>query len=235
MASGRRGPRLRPAEWRPAWRRSRPGPAWLWSIMPRTRWRWVTCAVSWAMHAGELVLVAGGEEQAAVDGDEAARHREGVDHGIAHHEVVELVLAFLGMAREAVADLLDVVADLGVFEHEPLRPHLPDPRRARPGTPPRGTRRRWRDCRDPAGPALAAGRRIRRPSRCSRRRRPQSGDRDESGQRNSTASFGLRKAGIGVPGHAKVLHARRRRPVRGHLRGLRRHSLPAATARRAPA
>ena len=32
-------------------------------------------------HAGELVLVAGGEKQAAVDGDEAAGHREGVDRG----------------------------------------------------------------------------------------------------------------------------------------------------------
>ncbi len=46
---------------------------------------------------------------------------------IAHHGVIELVLSLLGMAREAVAELLDVVGDLGVLEHEPLRAHLPRP------------------------------------------------------------------------------------------------------------
>jgi hypothetical protein len=78
-------------------------------------------------HTRELVLVRGHEEQAAVDHDEAARHGEGIDDRIAHHGVVELVLSFLGVAREAVAELLDVVGDLGVLEHEPLRAHLPRP------------------------------------------------------------------------------------------------------------
>jgi len=66
-------------------------------------------------HAREFILVARGQEQPAVDHDEAARHRERVDHRIAHDRVVELVLAFLGVAREAVADLLNVIADLGVL------------------------------------------------------------------------------------------------------------------------
>ena len=57
-------------------------------------------------HAGELILVARREDQAAVDGDEAARHRKCVDDRIAHDEVVELMLAFFGAAREAMADLL---------------------------------------------------------------------------------------------------------------------------------
>ena len=77
--------------------------------------------------AGELVLVARRQHQPAVDGDEAARHREGVDDGVAHHEVIELMLALLGVAREAVADFLDVIADLGILQNEPLRAHLARP------------------------------------------------------------------------------------------------------------
>ncbi len=103
--------------------------------------------------AGEFVFVARRQDQAAVDGDEAAGHREGVDDGIAHDEVIELMLAFLGVAREAVADFLDVVADLGIFEDQPLCAHLARPHHARPGTPPRAIRPRSRDCPIPAGPA----------------------------------------------------------------------------------
>ncbi len=77
--------------------------------------------------AGKFVFVARRQDQAAVDGDEPAGHREGVDDGVAHHEVIELMLAFLGVAREAVADFLDVIADLGILENEPLRAHLASP------------------------------------------------------------------------------------------------------------
>ena len=40
------------------------------------------------------------------------------------------MLTFLGAAREAVTDLLDVVADLGIFQHGPALAHLPEPSQA---------------------------------------------------------------------------------------------------------
>ena len=77
--------------------------------------------------AGELVLIACGQKQARIDGNEPAGHGECVDHRIAHHEIIELMLPFLGVAGERVADGLDVVAHLRILEHHALRAHLPGP------------------------------------------------------------------------------------------------------------
>src|SRR5882672_9754681 len=64
-------------------------------------------------HSGQLIFVVRRQDQAAVDGNETARHRKRIDDGFLQHEIVELMLAFLGMARQTVADLLYVIADLG--------------------------------------------------------------------------------------------------------------------------
>src|ERR1700690_3695267 len=82
--------------------------------------------------SGGLVLVSSSQDQAALDGDEASWHGEGIDDGILQHEVVELGLAFLGAAREAVADLLNVVFDFGVLQHPPRLAHAGKPPQARP-------------------------------------------------------------------------------------------------------
>ncbi len=66
--------------------------------------------------ARQLILTAGCEHEAAVDRDEAARPRPGIDLGVAYDEIVELVLALLGMAGEPVAEFLDVFADLRILE-----------------------------------------------------------------------------------------------------------------------
>ena len=123
------------------------------------------------------------EEQAAVDHDEAARHREGVDDRIAHHGVVELVLALLGVAREAVAELLDVVGDLGVLEHEPLRAHLPRPRLADLELLLEGYGGGGGAAEIGQILLLLRGGRIRSPADAHARRGRKRGNRGESGQR----------------------------------------------------
>ena len=52
--------------------------------------------------------------------------------GILQHEVIELVLAFLGAAREAVADLLDVILDFRVLQDLPGLAHAREPPHAGP-------------------------------------------------------------------------------------------------------
>jgi len=78
----------------------------------------------------QFVLVAGGQDQTALDGNESARHGEGIDDGILQHEVVELVLALFGTTRQAVTDLLDVVVHLRVFEHLAGLPDAGEPAQA---------------------------------------------------------------------------------------------------------
>ena len=130
--------------------------------------------------AGKLIFVARREDQAAVDGDEAARHRKGIDDGIAHHEVVELVLAFLGMAREAMADFLNVVADFGIFEDHTLSRASGGPTSGRLGIPPRAKPPQWRGCPNRADLALLA-RKTCPPSRRSRPRPPRGGGKGGQG------------------------------------------------------
>jgi hypothetical protein len=81
-------------------------------------------------HAGQLILIARGEDQAAVNGYEPSGHGKRVDDGIPHHEVEELMLSFLGAARQRMAYFLDVVADLRVFQHHPALIHLAEPAEA---------------------------------------------------------------------------------------------------------
>ena len=78
-------------------------------------------------YAGEFILVARRQKQAAVNGNETARHRKRIEHGILQHEVVELMLTFLGMARQAVADLLNVIADLRILDDLPGLTDLGEP------------------------------------------------------------------------------------------------------------
>ncbi len=82
-------------------------------------------------HSRKFILVAGRQDQAAVYGNETARHRKGIDDRILQHEVVKLVLAFLGMARQAVADLLNIIADLGIFDNLTRRTDLAEPSESR--------------------------------------------------------------------------------------------------------
>ena len=152
--------------------------------------------------AGEFIFVARREDQAAVDGDEAAGHREGIDDGIAHHEVIELVLAFLGMAREAVADLLNVIADLGIFEDDAGLAHLAEPHRARPDTPPRAKPRRSRGCPNRADPDRSrwSSYHARSPADAHAAHSPR--QRRQTRSRISTGSSSLRKdpwSAIAVP------------------------------------
>ncbi len=134
-------------------------------------------------HARELVLVGGREEQAAVDHDESARHREGVDDRIAHHGVVELMLSLLGAAREAVAELLDVVGDLRVLEHDPLRAHLPRPRLADLELLLQRHGGGGRTAEIGQVLLLLRGCRIRRPADAHARGGRKCGDREEGGER----------------------------------------------------
>ena len=71
-------------------------------------------------HTRQFVFVARRYDQAAVDDDESAGDGLGIDLGIANDEVIELVLAFLRLAREAVANFLGVLLDFGVREDDPL-------------------------------------------------------------------------------------------------------------------
>ncbi len=80
---------------------------------------------------GQFVLVARGQDQPAVDGDESPRHGKRVDDRIADDEVIELMLTLFGAARKRMADLLDVGVDLGVLQHGAALAHLPEPAEAR--------------------------------------------------------------------------------------------------------
>ena len=82
-------------------------------------------------HPGKLILVERGEKQAAVHRDEASRHGERVDDGVAHDEIEELMLPLLGVAGQAMPDVLHVLADFRILEHEVLLAHLPDVHQAR--------------------------------------------------------------------------------------------------------
>src|SRR5580658_90661 len=69
-------------------------------------------------HACQFVFVARHQYQAAVDDYEPARDRLGVDVWVADDEVIELVLAFLRLAREAMTNFLSILADFRVREDE---------------------------------------------------------------------------------------------------------------------
>ncbi len=69
-------------------------------------------------YARQFVLVARGQDQPALNGHEAAGYRERVDHRIAQDKVVELVLTLFRVTREAMANLLSVLADLRVGEDQ---------------------------------------------------------------------------------------------------------------------
>ncbi len=81
--------------------------------------------------AGQFVLVSRRQNQAALDGNEAAGHCERVDDGVLQDEIIEVMLSFLGVARQAVADFLDVILDFRVFEYDPGLPHAAEPAQAR--------------------------------------------------------------------------------------------------------
>ena len=181
--------------------------------------------------AGELVLVARRQDQAAVDGDEAARHGEGIDDRVAHHEVVELMLAFLGPARQAMSDLLDVVAHLRVFQHAAALAHLPEP--AESGLvlilQGHGRIRRAAEIREvllgriqPVGPADAGARAHRKCDEEGRQGVPQ---RVHS---SSIEALGVR---LGMQSSPNVTA---NRPGR-RLTAPRRRNPPSGTARHAPA
>src|ERR1700724_397838 len=78
-------------------------------------------------HSGQFIFVAGRQYQAALDGNETARHRKSIDDRVLQHEAVELMLAFLSMALQAVANLLNVILDLRVFEDLPGLAYLGKP------------------------------------------------------------------------------------------------------------
>src|ERR1700723_4372945 len=72
----------------------------------------------------QFILVADGREQSAVNGHETAGDREGVDRWLADDEVIELVLAFLRLAREAMANFLRILLDFGVSEDDAFLAYL---------------------------------------------------------------------------------------------------------------
>ena len=101
---------------------------------------------------------------------------------IAHHEVVELVLALLGVARERVAELLNVVGDLGVLEHEALGAHLSRPGLAHLVLLLEGNRGGRGAAEIGQFLFLLWGRRTRRPAHAHARAPPQQRRRDENSQ-----------------------------------------------------
>ena len=66
-------------------------------------------------HGRELALLVRLEQQPGVDADEPAGQGERVDRGVADQEEIEVAVAVVGEAREAQAQRLHVLADLGVF------------------------------------------------------------------------------------------------------------------------
>ena len=93
------------------------------------------------------------------------------------------MLSLLGMAREAVAELLDVVGDLRVLEHEPLRAHLPCPGLADLELLLQGYGGGGRTAEIRQILLLLRGCRIRGPADAHARRGRKRGNREESGQR----------------------------------------------------
>ena len=75
-------------------------------------------------HAGELVLVARGLDQAGVHTDVAAGQGEGVDARIVDDEELEAVVSVVGLRGNAHADFVDVFGDDGVFDHLSALPDL---------------------------------------------------------------------------------------------------------------
>ena len=66
--------------------------------------------------AGQLVLVSSGLDQARVHADVAAGQGEGVDVGVVHDEECERVVSVISLRGDAVADIVDVLGDLRIFD-----------------------------------------------------------------------------------------------------------------------
>ncbi len=81
-----------------------------------------------AQHGGQLGLALGRQQQGRVDGDEAARQREGVELGIAHGEeiIVEAGLAARAGPRfhQRVAELIQVFEDGRIVEEIVVAPDV---------------------------------------------------------------------------------------------------------------
>ncbi len=67
--------------------------------------------------AGELIFVPGCIDQAGMNTDIASGHGKGIDTRVVHDEECEFVVAFVGLRRQAVADVIDVLGNLRVFDH----------------------------------------------------------------------------------------------------------------------
>ncbi len=81
---------------------------------------------------GELALAAAGQHQPGVDPHEAPGQGKGVDHRVLDEEEVETLLGAVARADDAIAERLDIAAELGVFHEREALPdlphdHLPEP------------------------------------------------------------------------------------------------------------
>jgi hypothetical protein len=84
-----------------------------------------------SQHTGQLALVLGLQEQAAVYADEAAGQREGVDAVVPDHEEVEALRAIVGLAGQPETQRADVLGDFRVLQDlvlvaQPAHDHAPD-------------------------------------------------------------------------------------------------------------
>ena len=68
-------------------------------------------------HAGQLVFVARGFDEAGVYADVAAGKRKRVDRRILDDEEAETVSVFVGLGRHAAADVVDVLVDERIVDH----------------------------------------------------------------------------------------------------------------------
>ena len=75
-------------------------------------------------HTRQFILVAHGREQSTVNGHETAGDREGVDRWLTDDEVIELVLTFFRLARETMANFLDILLDFGVSQDDAFLAYL---------------------------------------------------------------------------------------------------------------
>jgi len=64
------------------------------------------------------------QQQPGMQPDETAGQREGVDLRVAHHEKLEFLPRRIASGREAVAQRVDVVADLGIVQIIGIAPDL---------------------------------------------------------------------------------------------------------------
>ena len=74
-------------------------------------------------YASQLVFVARGIDQAGVNTDISAGQGEGVDPGVINDKEREFMIPVVGLCGNAVANFVDVLGNLRIFDQLPAHPN----------------------------------------------------------------------------------------------------------------